>query len=167
MSNFGFASSVLVLAFALAGCSPVGNPAQQGPACGKRAQPACRVSFRALAQDSHRFDGRSIRIEGYLGVSMGLFVLNSSKELFEAGVTDEVAIRIRGPLDVQERIFKEHAYSWVSLVGTYRVTAKAGTTDDLLLGEIFAPLEVRSIILPLEVRRQSFDEVFLDLDDLQ
>lgn len=104
---------------------------------------------------------------GYLGVSTGLFVLNSSKELFEAGVTDEVAIRIRGPIDVQERIFKEHAYSWVSLVGTYRVKAKAGTTDDLLLGEIFAPLEVRSIMSPLELRRQSFDEVFLDLDDLK
>lgn len=167
MSNRGFATCVLVLVFALAGCSPDNSLAQHGLDCGKPEQPACRVSFRALAQDSHRFDGRSIRIEGYLGVSRELFVLNSSKELFEAGVTDEVAIRLRGPVDLQERIFQEHAYSWVSLVGTFKVKATTGTTEDLLLGEVFAPLEVRSLMLPLEVRRQSFDDVIINLQDVK
>lgn len=94
-------------------------------------------------------------------------MLNSSKALFEAGVTDEVAIRLRGPVDVQERIFQEHAYSWVSVIGTFKIRATTGTTEDLLLGELFAPLEVRSLRLPLEVRRHSFDEVILDLEDIK
>lgn len=169
MNNRRFAASVLALAFVLSGCSPAANFSHRGLACEKkRAEPYCRVSFPALAQDSHRFDGRLIRIEGYLGVSRDQFVLNSSKELYEAGVTADVAIRIRGPLDVQERIFQEHAYSWVSLAGTFRInTQEDRNTDDLLIGEVFAPLEVQSLTFPLEVRRQGFGEVLLDLDDLK
>jgi len=108
-----------------------------------------------------------IRIEGYLAVSRDLFVLNSSKEFYEAGVTDETSIRIRGPMDVQERIFQEHAYSWVSVIGTFRDREKTGTTEDLLLGEIFAPLEVRPLGLPVEVKRQTFGDVLLDLEDIK
>lgn len=167
MSNSGPATCVLALALVLPGCSPHNSLAQHDLDCGRSAQPACSVSFRAIAQDSQRFDDRSIRIEGYLGVSRELFVLNSSQELFEAGVTDEIAIRLRGPVDVQERIFQEHAYSWVSVVGTFKIRATTGTTEDLLLGELFAPLEVRSLRLPLEVRRHSFDDVILDLEDIK
>lgn len=94
-------------------------------------------------------------------------MLNSSKELFEAGVTDEVAIRLRGPVDVQKRIFQEHAYSWVSVVGTFKIRATTGTIDDLLLGELFAPLEVRSLRLPLAVGRHSFGDVILNLEDIK
>ncbi len=130
-------------------------------------QNACRATFRALAEDAHEFDGRTIRIEGYLAVSRDLFVLNSSKELYDAGVTDETSIRIRGSLDVQERIFQGHAYSWVSVTGTFKNRGKTGTTEDLLLGEIFAPLDVRPLRLPLEVKCQTFDDVLLDLEDVK
>ncbi len=129
-------------------------------------QNACRATFRALAEDPHGFDGRRIRVEGYLGVSRALFVLSSSKELFEAGVTDESSIRIRGPMDVQERIFQEHAYSWVSVTGTFKDREKTGTTDDLLLGEIFA-LEVQSLRWPVEVERAAFGDVLLNLEDIK
>lgn len=127
----------------------------------------CRVSFRALAQGPARFDGRRIRVEGYLGVSRELFVLSSSKELFEAGVTHETSIRIRGPMDVQERIFQKHAYSWVSVAGTFKDREKTGTTEDLLLGEIFAPLEVQSLRWPVEVERATFGDVLLNLEDIK
>ena len=62
-----------------------GGQTPPAKACGIGQNPVCRVSFRALAATPRLFDGKSIRVEGYLGVSRGLFVLSSSKELFEAG----------------------------------------------------------------------------------
>lgn len=127
---------------------------------------ACRVSFRALAADPASFNGRKVRVEGYLGVSARLFVLSSSKELFEAGVTDEVFVRIRGPVESQRQIFDQHAYSWVSVTGTLRTREKNGTTDDILIGELHPPVEVKALRLPVPERRESFDEAVIDLGDL-
>jgi len=91
-------------------------------------------------------------------VIRGLFVLSSSEESFEAGVTDETEVRIRGPVDLQRRVFDQHAYPWVSVGGAFRLREKDASTDDLLLGEIHAPLDVRSLRNPAqlfgEVRQQ-------------
>lgn len=168
MKQVGIVASTVFLAFQLAACQlPAEDHESHRMNCGRTVQNACRVTFRALASDASGFNGRMIRIEGYLAVSRDLFVLNSSKEFYEAGVTDETSIRIRGPMDVQERIFQEYAYSWVSVVGTFRDREKTGTTEDLLLGEIFAPLEVRPLGLPVEVKRQTFGDVLLDLEDIK
>lgn len=164
----GIVASTAFLVFQLAACQmPAEDHASHRMSCGETVQNACRVTFRALASGASGFNGRMIRVEGYLAVSRDLFVLNSSKELYEAGVTDESSIRIRGPMDVQERIFQEHAYSWVSVIGTFRDREKTGTTEDLLLGEIFATLDVRPLGLPVEVKRQTFGEVLLDLEDIK
>lgn len=158
------------LVLALAMLTSCGVPEQEGSvsglACGQASQPACRVTFRAIAADRHQYDGRIVRIEGYLGVSRGFFVVASSKELYEAGVSDEVEIRIRGRLTDQERIFKESAYSWVSAEGTFKVRKRNGTTDDLLLGELFVAHDVRPLMRGVEFRRQDFGKVVLELDDV-
>lgn len=133
--------------------------------CGSAENP-CRATFRALAEDAHRFDGRMVRMEGYLGVSRGNFVLSASKELHEAGVTGEVDVRIRGRLEDQERIFKAYAYSWVVAEGTFRTVKKDGTTQDLLLGDLFVTDQVRPLMAGSEYRRQEFGEVLLELQDL-
>lgn len=126
----------------------------------------CRVSFRALASNPESFNGRKVRIEGYLGISARLFVLSSSKELFDAGVSDEVSVRIRGPMESQQKIYDQHAYTWVSVTGTFRTREKDGTTYDLLIGELHAPIEARSLRAPIPQRRENFDEAALDLGDL-
>lgn len=160
--------TLLLTVTALAACGAVPEDAAPKPAqCAADEKVACRVAFRGLAEDSSRFDGHAVRVEGYLGVSRGLFVLSSSKELFDAGATDEVALRLRGPVDVQERIFDQFAYSWVAVTGTFRITPRNGTTDDLLLGEIHAPLEVRPLRLPVPVQRETFGDVILDLQDIK
>lgn len=135
--------------------------------CGIGQNPACRVGFRALAATPRLFDGKSIRVEGYLGVSRGLFVLNSSKELFEAGVTDETQVRIRGPIDLQRDVFNRYAYSWVSVTGEFRLRRTDGSTDDLLLGEMHAPLDVQSLRVPGPIPRATFGDVSVDLEDLK
>ncbi len=112
------------------------------------------------------FDGKSIRVEGYLGVSRGLFVLNSSKELFEAGVTDETQVRI-SPIDLQRDVFNRYAYSWVSVTGEFRLRRTDGSTDDLLLGEMHAPLDVQSLRVPGPIPRATFGDVSVDLEDLK
>ncbi|HDS1511132.1 hypothetical protein I5U67_12395 [Stenotrophomonas maltophilia] len=167
MKQVGRVAFVVALACQLVACQmSAEDKAPHKMSCGGVMQNACRATFRALAEDPHGFDGRRIRVEGYLGASRALFVLSSSKELFEAGLTDESSIRIRGPMDVQERIFQEHAYSWVSVTGTFKDREKTGTTDDLLLGEIFAPLDVQSLRWPVEVERATFGEVLLNLEDI-
>lgn len=135
--------------------------------CGIGQKPVCRVSFRALASTPRLFDGKSIRVEGYLGVSRGLFVLNSSKELFEAGVTDETQVRIKGPIDLQRDLFNRYAYSWVSVTGEFRLRKTDGSTDDLLLGEMHAPLDVQSLRVPGPIPRATFGDVSVDLEDLK
>ncbi|MFL4596822.1 hypothetical protein ACJ6WI_06045 [Stenotrophomonas maltophilia] len=168
MKQVGIVAFMAFFAFQLAACQMhAEDHASHRINCGGTLQNACRVTFRALASDASEFNGRIIRIEGYLAVSRDLFVLNSSKEFYEAGVTDETSIRIRGPMDVQERIFQEHAYSWVSVIGTFRDREKTGTTEDLLLGEIFAPLDVHPLGLPVEVKRQTFGDVLLNLEDIK
>lgn len=165
--NKMFCTTFIVLIL-LAGCGhqEEGQVART-TACGVSDRPVCRVSFRALATNPDRYDGRSVRVEGYLGVSRGLFVLSSSEESFEAGVTDETGVRIRGPVDLQRRVFDQHAYSWVSVAGAFRLRKKDESTDDLLLGEIHAPLDVRSLRIPGPVPRAAFEEVALDLEDLK
>lgn len=157
----------LLSVISLAGCgSQEGAKVVPGKVCGVDQRHACRLSFRALAAAPRLFDGKSVRIEGYLGVSAGHFVLSSSKELFEAGVTGETEVRIRGPMDVQERAYNRHAYSWVSVMGVFRLRGKDGSTDDLLLGEIHAPLHVQSLRIPGPIPRATFGDVYLDLEDL-
>ncbi|MBD8694648.1 hypothetical protein [Stenotrophomonas sp. CFBP 13718] len=107
-----------------------------------------------------------MRIEGYLVVSAGLFVLSSSKELFDAGVADEVFVRIRGPLDSQRQMYDQHGYSWVSVTGTFKTKERNGTTDDILIGELHPPTEVRALRFPIPRRRETFDEAAIDLKDL-
>ena len=152
---------------ALAACSvdPVDEKSNLAQ-CLVNAKTSCRITFRHLAEQSSKVDCQLVRVEGYLGVSRGLFVLYSSKELFEAGVNDEVALRLRGPVDVQEKIFDQFAYSWVSVTGTYRAKPGNGTTDDLLLGELHAPLQFHPLRLPMPVERETFDDVILDLQDI-
>ncbi|WNH52303.1 hypothetical protein [Stenotrophomonas oahuensis] len=133
--------------------------------CGRQAQPPCRVTFRALADNPQRFEGLTLRVEGYLAVSRGLFVLTSSKELFEAGASDEMAIRIRGPIDLQRQIFEQHVYTWVSVTGTYGSTV--GIKNELLLGEIRAPLDVQPLRIPGPAQRATFGDVLIDLEDLK
>jgi len=106
-------------------------------------------------------------VEGYLGVSRGLFVLNSSKELFEAGVTEETQVRIKGPIDLQRDVFNRYAYSWVSVTGEFRLRKTDGSTDDLLLGEMHAPLDVQSLRVPGPIPRATFGDVSVDLEDLK
>jgi hypothetical protein len=106
-------------------------------------------------------------MEGYLGVSRELFVLNSSKGLFEAGVTEETQVRIRGPIDLQRDVFKRYAYSWVSVTGEFRLRRTDGSTDDLLLGEMHAPLDVQSLRVPGPIPRATFGDVSVDLEDLK
>lgn len=167
MNQRAIATSFLFLACLLASCKgAVEEGSERNSACGGAEQSACRVTFRAIAADKHRYDGRSIRIEGYLAVSRDLFVISSSKELYEAGVTDEVAVRIRGPLADQERAFNAHAYTWVSAVGTFRDTADDGTTADLLLGELHITGDMRPLMDGVEFRRQEFKDVVLDLQDI-
>lgn len=126
----------------------------------------CRASFRALANDPAAFDGRRVRMEGYLGVSARFFVLSSSKELFDAGVNDDTRVRIRGPMDSQQKIYDQYAYSWVAVTGTFRIRKKNGTTDDILIGELHPPMEVNALQFPIPHRRETFDEVALELEDL-
>jgi len=158
---------VLVCSIILTGCERLGGGAVS-PAlkCGTQHQLPCRASFRALAEKPVHFDGKLVRVEGYLSVERELFLLSSSRELLEAGVTDEVSVRIRGAIETQRDIFEKHAYSWVSVVGTFRVKEKGGTTDDLLIGEIHAPLDVQTLRPIGPPRRASFGEVAVDLDDL-
>lgn len=146
-------------------CSAAG--AASGSGCGGSQESACRVTFRSLVESPDRFNGRTVRIEGYLGVSRKIFSIYASKESFEAGISDEVAIRIRGALPVQEKIFREHAYTWVSMVGVFRMRAKTGTTNDVLIGEIFPPFEVRPLQIPGVDPRRGFDEVLIELEDMK
>ncbi|HIE0525011.1 TPA: hypothetical protein ACXJLS_001627 [Stenotrophomonas maltophilia] len=159
---------VIVFIFYGAGCRyQEGGGAPSGKTCGVEGRSACRVSFRALASTPRLFDGKSIRVEGYLGVSRGLFVLNSSKELFEAGVTEETQVRIKGPIDLQRDVFNRYAYSWVSVTGEFRLRKTDGSTDDLLLGEMHAPLDVQSLRVPGPIPRATFGDVSVDLEDLK
>jgi hypothetical protein len=96
-----------------------------------------------------------------------IFVLSASKELLEAGVSDEIALRIRGPVDLQRSIFDQHAYTWVSIIGVFNVRKKNGTTDDLLLGEISPPLQVAPLRFEIPSRRQEFSEIGVDLQDMK
>lgn len=92
-------ATLLLTVAALAACTAVPGDAAPKPAqCAADEKVACRVTFRSLAEHSNRFDGHAVRVEGYLGVSRGLFVLSSSKELFDAGATDEVACACEVPL---------------------------------------------------------------------
>lgn len=159
---------ILLVACLLASCTgPVKHASERELACGESGQPACRATFRAVAADKHRYDGRSIRIEGYLAVSRDLFVITSSKELYEAGVTDEVAVRIRGRLADQERAFNAHAYTWVSAIGRFKSAGDSGTTTDLLLGELYLTGDMRPLLDDVAFRRQEFKEVVLDLRDIE
>lgn len=160
-------SLVFVCLIILTGCENWGGDAVS-PAlkCGADRQLPCRTSFRALAEKPIQFDGKLVRVEGYLSLARELFLLSSSRELLEAGVTDEVSVRIRGPINTQRDIFEKHAYTWVSVVGTFRVKGKGGTTDDLLIGEIHAPLDVQSLRPIGPLKRASFSEVAVDLEDL-
>ena len=160
----------MVIVFILygAGCRyQEGGGAPSEKTCGVEGSPACRVSFRELAATPRLFDGKLVRMEGYLGVSRELFVLNSSKELFEAGVTEENQVRIRGPIDLQRSVFDEYSYSWVSIIGVFRTRESDNSTGDLLLGEIHAPLEVRSLRIPGPMPRAKFGGVLVDLEDLK
>lgn len=131
---------VIFFIFYGAGCRhQEGGGEPSGKSCGVEGSSACRVSFRELAATPRLFDGKLVRMEGYLGVSRELFVLSSSKELFEAGVTEETQVRIRGPVDMQQGVFDEYAYSWVSIIGVFRTRETDNSTVDLLLGEIHAP----------------------------
>ncbi|HGM7285991.1 TPA: hypothetical protein ACKP7V_001798 [Stenotrophomonas maltophilia] len=167
--NFNFRFfMVIVFIFYGAGCRyQEGGGAPSGKTCGVEGSSACRVSFRELAAKPRLFDGKLVRMEGYLGVSRELFVLNSSKELFEAGVTEETQVRIRGPIDLQQSVFDEYAYSWVSIIGVFRTRESDNSTGDLLLGEIHAPLEVRSLRIPGPVPREEFGDVLVNLEDLK
>lgn len=75
----------VVCACILAGCEGGSSVAGQPETCGSSQEEPCRVSFRALASDPDSFNGRTIRIEGYLAVAGRKFVLSASKELLEAG----------------------------------------------------------------------------------
>lgn len=154
-------------ALALAGCADTSRGCTPHLCGSAREKSACRVSFRALAADPESFNGRKVRIEGYLGVSGRLFVLSSNKELFDAGVSDETFIRIRGNIDSQRQMFDQHAYSWVSVTGTFRTREKNGTTDDILIGELHPPTEVDALVMPIPDRRETFDEAAIDLRDLK
>lgn len=159
----------LILAFyatSLAGCAETSRSGTPQLCESEKKESVCRVSFRALAADPASFDGRKVRIEGYLVVSARLFVLSSSKELFDAGVTDEVFVRIRGPLDSQRQMYDQHGYSWVSVTGTFKTKERNGTTDDILIGELHRPTEVRALRFPIPRRRETFDEAAIDLKDL-
>ncbi len=69
-------------------------------------------------------------------------------------------------MQLQEKIFNEYAYTWVSVIGVFKLRKKNGTTDDLLIGELAPPIEVRSL-QPLGAnQRAEFGEVVLDLEDL-
>lgn len=161
-------TAFIVLTPLAAGCGHQGEgQVARTATCGVSDRPVCRVSFRALATTPDRYDGRSVRMEGYLGVSRGLFVLSSSKELFEAGVTDETEVRIRGPIDLQSGVFDRYAYSWVSVTGVFRLRRTDGSTDDLLLGEIHAPLGVQSLRVPGPIPKATFGEVSVNLEDLK
>lgn len=155
----------ILFAIVLAGCNDKAASASQHCAPARTEAP-CRVSFRALAASPAGFDGRIVRLEGYLAVSARFFVLSSSKELFDAGVTDETRVRIRGPMDSQQKIYDQHAYSWVAVTGTFRIRKKNGTTDDILIGELHPPMEVNALQYPIPRRKETFDEVALDLEDL-
>jgi len=156
------------LVISVVGCGlQEGGKTPPPKACGIGQNPVCRVSFRALAASPRLFDGKSIRMEGYLGVSRGLFVLSSSKELFEAGVTDETEVRISGPTDLQRGVFDRYAYSWVSMTGVFRLRRMDGLTDDLLLGEMHAPLDVQSLRVPGPIPKATFGDVSVDLEDLK
>lgn len=123
------------------------------------------MTFRALADNPQPFEGLTLRIEGYLAVSRGLFVLTSSRELFEAGASDEMAIRIRGPMDLQKQIFEQYAYTWVSVTGTYSSTI--GIKNEVLLGQIRAPLDVQALRISGPIQRATFGDVLIDLEDLK
>ena len=156
------------LVISVVGCGlQQGGQTPSAKVCGIGQNPVCRVSFRALAATPRLFDGKSIRMEGYLGVSRGLFVLSSSKELFEAGVTDETEVRISGPTDLQRGVFDRYAYSWVSVTGVFRLRRTDGSTDDLLLGEMHAPLDVQSLRIPGPIPKATFGDVSVDLEDLK
>jgi hypothetical protein len=159
--------AISIFATGLIGCSGQIDEPGTDDGCGVHGAVACRVSFRALASSPEAYSGRYIRMEGYLGVSGRLFVLSSSKELIDAGVVDEVSVRIRGPIEIQREIFEKHAYSWVSVTGNFSLKAKNGTTDDLLLGELSPPLEVRPLRFPIPVQKQQFGELAIDLEDLK
>lgn len=154
-------------AISLSGCADTSRGGTPQLCESVEKESACRVSFRALAADPASFNGRKVRVEGYLGVSGRLFVLSSSKELFDAGVSDEVFVRIRGPINSQRQMFYQHAYSWVSVTGTFRTKEKNGTTDDILIGELHSPTEVKALRLPIPERRETFDEAVIDLRDLK
>ncbi|WP_191850779.1 hypothetical protein [Stenotrophomonas sp. SXG-1] len=159
---------VIFFIFYGAGCRhQEGGGEPSGKSCGVEGSSTCRVSFRELAATPRLFDGKLVRMEGYLGVSRELFVLSSSKELFEAGVTEETQVRIRGPVDMQQGVFDEYAYSWVSIIGVFRTREADNSTGDLLLGEIHAPLEVRSLRIPGPVPRAKFGDVLVNLEDLK
>lgn len=151
----------------LVGCGEQAAMSSTGKRCDAYGDSPCRVSFRALASAPQSYGGRVIRMEGYLAVSGRMFVLSSSKELLEAGVSDEVSVRITGPIEEQRAIFDEHAYTWVSVIGRFTVREKDDTTNDLLLGELSAPLEVSPLRFPIPLQRQTFGELSLDLEDLK
>ncbi|WP_367381719.1 hypothetical protein [Stenotrophomonas cyclobalanopsidis] len=156
---------VLMVAVLTSGCR--GDAPASSSACGGSQESVCRVTFRSLVESPDLFTGRTVRIEGYLGVSRKFFSIYASKESFDAGISDEVAIRIRGSLPVQENIFREHAYTWVSMVGVFRMREKTGTTNDVLIGEIFPPFEVHPLQVPGVDPQRGFDEVLIELEDLK
>ena len=102
-----------------------------------------------------------------MAVTRGMFVLTSSKELLEAGMSDEVALRIRGPVDLQRSVFDKHAYTWVSVTGVFSTREKNGTTDDLLLGELNPPLDVSPLGRGVPFQKQEFKDVLVELEDLK
>lgn len=159
--------SMVLMGVLATGCVGESAPSASIEACGASNENACRVTFRRLVEAPESFAGRVVRVDGYLGVKRGFFTLNSSKELFDAGVSDEVSIRIRGSADLQQKIFDEYSYTWVSIIGTFRLKSKNGTVSDLLIGELHPPLEVNSLGYPGSERNQSFNDAALDLEDLK
>jgi len=157
---------LMLFAVVLLGCQQRSAPIGENQDCGSTVETPCRASFRSLAASPSSYEGRVVRLEGYLTVERDRFVLYSSKELFEAGVQEEVAVKLRGPIEVQERIFNQHAYSWVSLVGKFMARKTVGTTKDLLLGEVHAPLVVRPLRSLGPPEKRTFGDVILDMEDL-
>lgn len=157
---------LMLFAVVLLGCQQRAAPIGENQDCGSTVETPCRASFRSLAASPSSYEERVVRLEGYLTVERETFVLYSSKELFEAGVQEEVAVKLRGPIEAQERIFNQHAYSWVSLVGKFMARQTDGTTEDLLLGEVHAPLVVRPLRSLGPPAKRTFGDVILDMEDL-
>ncbi len=138
--------------------APVSQPSVR-VSCGKT---VCEVGFHELQHDSGFYNGRRIRIVGYVAVLNGTILLFPSEHDYRFGNT-RLALQLRSKLTRQKEVFDRFSYSYVELTATYEagnVDAERANYLGILAGP-WEALPVRSM-----ESREGWSDVRIHVDDL-